>query len=87
MNAPYSKVRGRRHENEEDLTTIEHHSRIDIFTIAIDFQLQELNTRFFEHTVELLNLSLTLNPKNAYKLFNIDNICKLVEKFYPQDFT
>uniref|UniRef100_A0A2N9ELF0 TTF-type domain-containing protein n=1 Tax=Fagus sylvatica TaxID=28930 RepID=A0A2N9ELF0_FAGSY len=87
MNAPYSKVRGRRHENEEDLTTIEHHFRIDIFTVAIDFQLQELNTRFSEHTVELLNLSSALNPKNAYKSFNIDNICKLVEKFYPQDFT
>jgi hypothetical protein len=37
--------------------------------------------------VELLNLSLALNPMNAYKSFNIDNICKLVEKFYPQDFT
>uniref|UniRef100_A0A2N9HM17 TTF-type domain-containing protein n=1 Tax=Fagus sylvatica TaxID=28930 RepID=A0A2N9HM17_FAGSY len=88
MNARYTKVRGRsRHENEEDLTTIEHHFRIDIFTVAIDFQLQELNTRFSEHTVELLNLSSALNPKNAYKSFNIDNICKLVEKFYPQDFT
>jgi hypothetical protein len=69
------------------LTTIEHHFRIDIFTVAIDFQLQELNTRFSEHTVELLNPSSTLNPKNAYKSFNIVNICKLVEKFYPQDFT
>uniref|UniRef100_A0A2N9I7N1 HAT C-terminal dimerisation domain-containing protein n=1 Tax=Fagus sylvatica TaxID=28930 RepID=A0A2N9I7N1_FAGSY len=87
MNALCSKVRCRRHENEEDLTTIEHHFRIDIFIVAIDFQLQELNTRFSEHTVELLNLSSALNPKNAYKSFNIDNICKLVEKFYPQDFT
>ena len=88
MHAPYTKVQGRsRHENEEDLTTIEHHFRIDIFTVAIDFQLQELNTRFSKHTVELLNLSSALNPKNAYKSFNIDNICKLVEKFYPHDFT
>jgi hypothetical protein len=47
MNARYTKVRGRsRHQNEEDLTTIEHHSRIDIFIVAIDFQLQELNSRF-----------------------------------------
>jgi hypothetical protein len=29
-----------------------------------------------------------LNAKNVYKfkLFIIDNICSLVERFYPQDF-
>lgn len=25
--------------------------------------------------------------RNAYKLFKIDNLCSLVEKFYPRDFT
>jgi hypothetical protein len=25
--------------------------------------------------------------RNAYKLFKIDNLCSLVEKFYPHDFT
>jgi hypothetical protein len=37
--------------------------------------------------VELLILSAALNPKDAYKLFKIDDICNLVEKFYPEDFT
>ena len=25
--------------------------------------------------------------RNAYKLFKTDNLCSLVEKFYPHDFT
>ena len=34
---------------DEDLT-IEHHFRIGIFIVAIDFQLQELKSRFCELT-------------------------------------
>jgi hypothetical protein len=45
---------------------MEHHFRIDIFTAAMDFQLQELDSIFNEHAVELLILSVTLSPKNAY---------------------
>ncbi|KAG6645251.1 hypothetical protein CIPAW_08G109200 [Carya illinoinensis] len=52
-----------------------------------NFELQELNKRFNDHTMELNILSAALNPKGAYKLFKIDNICKLDEKFYPHDFT
>jgi hypothetical protein len=37
--------------------------------------------------VELLILNVALSPKDAYKSFKIDNICKLADKFYPQDFT
>ncbi|KAL6503918.1 hypothetical protein OROGR_025841 [Orobanche gracilis] len=37
--------------------------------------------------VELLRLSSALDPRDGYKSFNIDNICELVEKFYPRDFT
>jgi tRNA A-37 threonylcarbamoyl transferase component Bud32 len=65
---------------------MEHHFRIDVFTAAIDFQLQELNNRISEHAVELLILSAALSPQDAYKLFKIDDICNLVEKFYPQNF-
>ena len=45
MNARYTKGRGRYHRQDDDLT-MEHHFRIDIFTVAIDFQLQELKSRF-----------------------------------------
>ena len=28
-----------------------------------------------------------LNPKCDYKIFEVDDICSLVEQFYPQGFT
>ncbi|XP_075521518.1 uncharacterized protein LOC142554730 [Primulina tabacum] len=67
-------------------TTIEHHYHIDVFNAAIYFILMELNTRFNEPSVELLSLSTTLDHKNSFDSFNIDDICKLATKFYPGDF-
>ena len=49
--------------------------------------MQELNNRFCELTTDLLILSLVLNPKDAFRSFKIDDICNLVENYYPQDFT
>lgn len=67
--------------------TVEHHYHFDVFNKAIDFLLMELNTRFNETSVELLSLSSSLDPKNSFESFDMDDICKLAEKFYPQDFT
>ncbi|GAV80474.1 LOW QUALITY PROTEIN: Dimer_Tnp_hAT domain-containing protein, partial [Cephalotus follicularis] len=58
-----------------------------ILETAIDSQLQELNNRFNETTMELLVLCSALDPRDNYKLFKVDDICKLVTKFYPDDFT
>ena len=66
---------------------MEHHFRIGIFTVTINFQLQELKSRFCELTMELVILSSALNPKDAFRLFKIIDICNLVKKYYPQDFT
>jgi hypothetical protein len=49
--------------------------------------LQELNNIFNEQAIELLKLSTTLDPKNSYKLFNVEDICLLVDKFYPENFS
>jgi hypothetical protein len=65
---------------------VEHHYHFDIFNTTIDFQLQELDSRFGEKEIELLTLSSALNPKDAYKSFKIDDICILAEKYYPLDF-
>jgi hypothetical protein len=82
MNAHYSRARGTsRRQDEGSPTTVEDHFRVDIFTAAIDFQLQELKSRFGEQAVELLTLSVALSPKDVYKSFEIDDICKLAEKF------
>jgi hypothetical protein len=49
--------------------------------------LQELNNRFNEQAIELFKLSTALDPKNNYKLFSVEDICLLVDKFYPEDFS
>ncbi|BFG25271.1 hypothetical protein CerSpe_115450 [Prunus speciosa] len=77
----------RRSCQQRDCITVEHYYHIDIFNEVIDYQLGELNTRFPDGTVELLSLSSALDPRDAFKGFSIDDICTLVDKFYPLDFT
>jgi len=85
MNACFSSV-GRSRRKQKSVT-VEHHYRVDKFTVIIDQQLQELNNRFNEQAIKLLKLSTTLDPRNSYKLFNVEDICLLVDKLYPQDFS
>jgi hypothetical protein len=79
-------IQGRGH-NQNNHITVEHHYHFDIFNTTIDFQLQELDSRFVEKAMELLTLSYALNPKDAYKSFKINNICILAVKSYPLDFS
>ncbi|KAI3448770.1 hypothetical protein Pfo_005435 [Paulownia fortunei] len=85
MNASRQSGRGRLHKGNP--ITLEHHYRIDIFFGIIDSILQEMSYRFDKNAIELLKLSSALDPRDGYKLFNINDICKLVEKFYSSDFT
>ncbi|XP_017625042.1 uncharacterized protein LOC108468683 [Gossypium arboreum] len=84
MNAQY--IVGRSRNKKEDVT-VEYHYRMDIFFATIDTQLQELKSKFNENVVELLTLSIALDPKEFFKLFAIDKICILVNKFNPEDFS
>ncbi|XP_059434146.1 uncharacterized protein LOC132167252 [Corylus avellana] len=84
LSARYIERRGR---NQKNHITVEHHYHFDIFNTTIDFQLQELDSRFGEKAMELLTLSSALDPKDAYKSFKIDDICILAEKYYPLDFS
>ncbi|XP_057760203.1 uncharacterized protein LOC130980557 [Arachis stenosperma] len=47
---------------------------------------QDINGRFNDNMVELLTLSSTLYPRENYKLFSVNKVCELVERFYPDDF-
>ncbi|KAI3503769.1 hypothetical protein L1887_32219 [Cichorium endivia] len=78
--------RGARARNENSDHTLEHHYRVDIFHEAINCQLMELDHRFNDSSMALLHLSTTLDPKNANEPFRCDDVCRLVEKFYPEDF-
>ncbi|KAJ9536140.1 hypothetical protein OSB04_un000683 [Centaurea solstitialis] len=70
--------RGTRARKEQSDHTIEHHYRVDIFYEAINCQLMELNHRFNDSSMELLRLSSTLDPKNAYykQLSSISQLCQ-----------
>ncbi|KAK8348699.1 hypothetical protein V6Z12_A06G097000 [Gossypium hirsutum] len=66
--------------NKKEDVTVEHHYRVDIVFATIDTQLQELKSRFNENVVELFTLTTALDPKEFFKLFDIDKICILKER-------
>ncbi|KAK9670576.1 hypothetical protein RND81_13G210600 [Saponaria officinalis] len=80
-------LKGGRARRQHDQNTVEVHYRRNLFYAAIDVQLQELRYRFNEKSVELLTLSCALEPRSSGQYFKIDDICNLVNKFYPEDFT
>lgn len=86
MNALYKSATGRSCQ-QKDLMTICQHYHFDIFNSAIDFQQEELHSRFSDRAVELLTLSSALDPKDSFRSFKADDIYKLAEKFYPGDFS
>ena len=86
MNALYKRVAGRSCQQKESMTVCQHY-HFDVFNSAIDFQQEELNSRFSDGAMELLILSFALEPKDNFKSFKVDDICKLAEKFYPADFS
>ncbi|CAM8972966.1 unnamed protein product [Rhodiola kirilowii] len=76
----------RRVSHQQNRVMVEHYYRVDIFYTVIDSQLQELENRFNDDSVELIILSSALDPKELRTTLRVDDICKLVEKFYPLDF-
>ena len=74
-----------KYRNKNDNTTTFYHYKVDVFNIAIDHQLVELEDRFSSQATELLSLCASLDPR--LDTFNIDNICTLVEKYYPANFS
>lgn len=85
MTAPYTAGKGR--SRRPINISIEHHYRVDLFMAATDSQLHEINNRFDDQMVDLLLLSSALDPKDSYKSFDVDKICLLVSKHYPEDFS
>ncbi|GKC14074.1 zinc finger MYM-type protein 1-like protein [Tanacetum coccineum] len=84
FSAPYFEGRSVRNQ---DNATNEHHYHYDVYNETIDFQLRELDSRFSEKIVELLELSSALDPRDGYISFNSDSILKLAKKYYYLDFT
>ncbi|KAJ1275853.1 hypothetical protein BS78_05G167500 [Paspalum vaginatum] len=79
-------LRGGRARRQPDHFTREHYFRVEIFRATIDTQLAELNLKFNEKVMSLLSVSATLMPKNKSVSFQVNDICRVVEKYYPADF-
>ncbi|XP_074315145.1 uncharacterized protein LOC141651326 [Silene latifolia] len=86
MEDHYIYGRGRYRQPKDRVTNL-HYFRFDVFNAAIDSQLHELDFRFNDEMIELLYLSSSLDPKRKFQNFKVDDIYKLVSKFYPADFT
>ncbi|KAK9690071.1 hypothetical protein RND81_09G102900 [Saponaria officinalis] len=86
MEDHYIYGRGRFRRPKDRVTNL-HYFRYDVFIAAIDSQLHELDFRFNDEMIELLSLSSSLDPKRKFQNFKVDDIYKLVSKFYPADFT
>ncbi|KAL4557935.1 hypothetical protein LXL04_036130 [Taraxacum kok-saghyz] len=86
LSSPYLS-RGARARNEHSDHNLEHHYRVDVFNEAINCQLMELDHRFNDSSMDLLRLSTTLDPKSANEPFRSVDVCHLVDKYYPQDFS
>jgi hypothetical protein len=80
-------LRGGRARRQPNHFTHEHYFRVEIFRATIDTQLAELNLKFNEKVMGLLSICATLIPKNRFASFNASEICKMVEKYYPVDFS
>uniref|UniRef100_A0A453K6X5 HAT C-terminal dimerisation domain-containing protein n=1 Tax=Aegilops tauschii subsp. strangulata TaxID=200361 RepID=A0A453K6X5_AEGTS len=83
LNSRYVDVTKSR--KKHDNTTTLHHYRADVFNVAIDQKMVELNDRFGVQNTELLTLCASLDPR--HDSFDVSNICTLVEIFYPADFS
>lgn len=73
-------------QGQPEKFTFQNIYRVEIFFVTVDKQLQELNHKFSEEAIEFLTLSSSLVPKNSYKAFNIEDICRFVKAQYPRDF-
>lgn len=62
----------------KDNTTTLHHYKVDVFNVAIDQQLVELENRFSSQATELLILRACLDPR--LDSLDMSKVCTLVEK-------
>ncbi|XP_074337203.1 uncharacterized protein LOC141674394 [Apium graveolens] len=86
MNALYKSATGRSCQQNDSMTIFQHY-HFDIFNSTIDFQQEELHSRFSDGAVELLTLTSALDPKDNFRSFKDEDIYKLAENLYPGDFS
>jgi hypothetical protein len=76
-----------RARRQDDCFTKEHYFRVKVFHATLDTKLHELEFRFSEKVIDLLSTSATFITANKFRSFKADDICEMVKKYYPADFT
>jgi uncharacterized protein YoxC len=77
-------VRGTSRRRKQKVTN-KHYYHVEIFLVAIDAILTELNHRFSEISSELLVCMAAFNPRNSFSNFDVDKLVSLAE-IYADDF-
>ena len=77
-------VRGTSRRRKQKVANM-HYYHVEIFFVAIDAILTELNHRFSEISSELLVCMVCFNPRNSFSNFNVDKFMRLAE-IYAEDF-
>ena len=63
-----------------------HYYKVDIFNVALDATLHEMNHRFNEVSSELVLCMSCLDPRNSFSKFDVNKLVRLAE-IYADDFT
>ncbi|CAD6220837.1 unnamed protein product [Miscanthus lutarioriparius] len=77
-------VRGTSRRRKQKVTNM-HYYHVEIFLVAIDAILTELNHWFSEISLELLVCMAAFNPRNSFSNFDMDKLVRLAE-IYAEDF-
>jgi len=77
-------VRGTSRRRKQKVTNM-HYYHVEIFLVAIDAILTELNHRFSETSSELLVFMACFNPWKSFSNFDVDKLVRLAE-IYAEDF-
>jgi hypothetical protein len=77
-------VRGTSRRRKQKVTNM-HYYYVEIFLVAIDAILTEMNHRFSKTSSELLVCMASLNPRNSFSNFDVDKLVRLAE-IYVEDF-
>ena len=77
-------VRGTPRRRKQKVTNM-HYYHVELFLVAIDAILTEMNHRFSEVSSELLVCMAAFNPRNSFSNFDVNKLVSLV-KIYAKDF-
>uniref|UniRef100_A0A0R0IDG6 HAT C-terminal dimerisation domain-containing protein n=1 Tax=Glycine max TaxID=3847 RepID=A0A0R0IDG6_SOYBN len=76
--------KSRRHATTSSVSDLHHYKHDYLFSV-LDLQLHELNDRFDEDNIELLQCVSCLSPSSSFEAFDVKKLLRMIE-LYPNDF-